>query len=416
MGEEKMASPFNLSPDWEALCTPRLGMAKIVRLSTEGEDFTRLWSSLVDDTDEATMPGRGMDLSVLAQLKGDQALGLKIQDDMLHTQQLYSFRQAPEGTGLRVLALAAASDIGSNTPIDFLLEGSDVQFAIYYVLPGKPFPDTLPDHDVAIVIAPTTKDGEAALAAIESVTARWPRPLINLPSGIRKLERDSLYAALEGIPGLTIPKTERLARIYLEAAAEEAPERISYPIIVRPLGSHAGIGLEKIDTGPELKSYLQRHAENEFFISSYIDYSGTDGMFRKFRVAIIGGHGFAVHMGISDEWKVWYASADMAVNVENRVEEAMFMQFFDDEFGSRHGPALAALAERVGLDYVVTDCAETRDGNLLIFEADNCAIVHDIDPVNVFPYKGAQMRKVFDAFIALLNTKADAFATGAIDA
>jgi hypothetical protein len=391
-------------------------MAKIVRLSTEGEDLTKLWTSLVDDADETTMPGRGMDLSVLAQLKGDRALGLQIQDDMLHKQQLYSFRPVLEAAGLRVLALAAASDIGCNTPIDFLLEGSDVQLAIYYVLPGKPFPKILPDHDVAIVIAPTTKDGEIALAEIESVAAHWPRPLINLPSSIRKLERDSLYVALEGVPGLIIPKTERLARAYLEAVAGEGQERISYPIIIRPPGSHAGAGLERIDTGPELRSYLQRHAENEFFISSYIDYSSADGMFRKFRVAIIGGRGFAVHMGISDEWKVWYASADMAVNVENRVEEAVFMQFFDDEFGSRHGPALAALAERVGLDYVVTDCAETRDGNLLIFEADNCAIVHDIDPVNVFPYKGAQMRKVFGAFIALLSAKAGAFASGTLDA
>lgn len=412
-----MATRYNIVSDWNEVCTPRMGMAKIVRLSTEGEDLTGLWNALVDDTDEGTEPGRGMDLSVLAQLKGDQGLGLKIQDDMLCKQQFYSFRQTPEAHGLRVLALAAASNIGSNTPIDFLLEGSDVQFAIYYVLPGKPFPATLPDHDVAIVIAPTTKDGEEALAAIDSISTQWPRPLINHPCGIRKLERDSLYVALDGISGLKIPKTEKFSRIALESvASDELDTRFSYPIIIRPLGSHAGVGLEKLDSSPELKSYLQRHVESEFFTSSYIDYSSTDGMFRKYRIAVIGGKSYAVHMGISDEWKVWYASADMAVNVENRVEEAMFMQFFDEEFGFRHGPALAALAERVGLDYVVTDCAETRDGQLLIFEADNCAIVHDIDPVNVFPYKGAQMRKVFSAFIELLNNKAGTFVSDTANA
>jgi hypothetical protein len=381
-------------------------MAKIVRLSTEGQKLQSLWSALVDDTDDTTMPGRGMDLSVVAQLSGDQALGLKIQDDMLHTQQLYALHQPANPAGLRVLALAAASDIGSNTPIEFLLEGSDVQLATYYVLPGSPVPERLPDHDVAIVVAPTTRDGQSALAAIEAIAEGWPKPLINHPSGIRKLERDALYAALENIPGLIIPKTEKHSRTHLEALSVGSGLAADYPIIIRPIGSHAGFGLEKIDSGAELQAYLRRRTEEEFFVSSYIDYSGNDGMFRKYRIAIIGGRGFAVHMGISDEWKVWYASADMAVNVENRVEEGLFMQFFDEEFGLRHGPALASLADRVGLDYVVTDCAETRDGNLLIFEADNCAIVHDIDPVNVFPYKGAQMRKVFNAFIALLTEKA----------
>jgi hypothetical protein len=409
-----MAMPFSLISDWEVLCTPRMGMAKIVRLSTEGKKLTTLWSALVDDTDEVTMPGRGMDLSVLAQLRGDQALGLKIQDDMLRTQQIYSIRQAPNPTGLRVLALAAASDIGSNTPIDFLLEGSDVQLAICYVSPEIPVPERLPDHDVAIVIAPTTKDGEFVINALEAIAPDWPKPLINHPSGIRRLERDALYAALENIPGLVIPKTEKHTRAHLEAVGVEANLQIEHPIIIRPIGSHAGVGLEKIDCGIELQSYLRRRAEQEFFVSSYVDYSSKDGMFRKYRIAIIGGRSFAVHMGISDEWKVWYASADMAVNVENRVEEGLFMQFFDEEFGLRHGPALTALADRVGLDYVITDCAETRDGNLLIFEADNCAIVHDIDPVNVFPYKGTQMRKVFGAFIGLLTQKAGLHTAGAL--
>ena len=41
-----------------------------------------------------------------------------------------------------------------------------------------------------------------------------------------------------------------------------------------------------------------------------------------------------------------------------------------------------------------------------MFEADNTAIVHDMDPVELFPYKQTQMRKVFDAFIAMLERRA----------
>jgi hypothetical protein len=52
------------------------------------------------------------------------------------------------------------------------------------------------------------------------------------------------------------------------------------------------------------------------------------------------------------------------------------------------------------------DCAETRDGRLLVFEADNTAIVHDMDPPDVFPYKPPQMRKIFAAFTAMLSRHA----------
>ena len=63
------------------------------------------------------------------------------------------------------------------------------------------------------------------------------------------------------------------------------------------------------------------------------------------------------------------------------------------------------MAERIGLDYFTVDCAETRDGALLIFEADNTAVVHNMDPPDIFPYKPPQMRKIFDAFAAMLERR-----------
>jgi hypothetical protein len=43
---------------------------------------------------------------------------------------------------------------------------------------------------------------------------------------------------------------------------------------------------------------------------------------------------------------------------------------------------------------------------LLIFEADNTAVVHNMDSPAVFPYKPPQMHKVFDAFAAMLERRA----------
>ena len=82
------------------------------------------------------------------------------------------------------------------------------------------------------------------------------------------------------------------------------------------------------------------------------------------------------------------------------------MQAFEETFGRRHARAFAEMAGRVQLDYFLIDCAQTRDGDLLIFEADHCAIVHDMDPVNVYPYKPGAMKTLFDAFGAMLKRRA----------
>lgn len=79
------------------------------------------------------------------------------------------------------------------------------------------------------------------------------------------------------------------------------------------------------------------------------------------------------------------------------------MAEFDRDFAVRHQGALAAIADRIGLDYVTMDCAETPDGKLLVFEAGNGMIVHAMDPPELFPYKAPQMRKVFGAFEAMLR-------------
>jgi len=64
------------------------------------------------------------------------------------------------------------------------------------------------------------------------------------------------------------------------------------------------------------------------------------------------------------------------------------------------------MADRIGLDYFTIDCAENKDGDLLIFEADNTAVVHNMDSPEVFPYKPPQMRRIFEAFAAMLYGRA----------
>jgi glutathione synthase/RimK-type ligase-like ATP-grasp enzyme len=214
---------------------------------------------------------------------------------------------------------------------------------------------------------------------------------------------------LEGIAGVEIPATTAVTReqlLQLSPSADTCRDiaaDLAFPVIVRPRGSHAGAGLARLDDDHAIRRYLDARLEQEFFIARFVDYSNRDGLFRKYRIVFIDGRPYACHMAIADRWDIWYLNAGMSLSASKRLEEQAFMQTFDVAFARRHAVALAEISNRIGLDYFTVDCAETKDGSLLIFEADNTAIVHDMDPPDIFPYKVPQMRKVFDAFAAMLD-------------
>jgi hypothetical protein len=123
-------------------------------------------------------------------------------------------------------------------------------------------------------------------------------------------------------------------------------------------------------------------------------------------VVLVDGVPFASHMGVSAHWMIHYLNAGMVESAEKRAEEAAFMRDFDTGFAHRQRVGLRSVHERFGLEYLVIDCAETSDGALFVFEVDAGAVVHSMDPVDMFAYKVPAMQKVFDAFHALLRRKA----------
>jgi hypothetical protein len=390
-----------------------MGVARLTKMAVAGIDLRPLWQTLIARVIDGTIrAGEGLDLSLIAQLLGDKSAGLAIQQEILASHRLFRSARAAMMPRLRVLALAAATDIGSNMPIEFMLDGSDIELMTLYVIPEIEWPASLPDHDIAIVIASDSEECREALRKIDSAAARWPRPLLNPPDLVCNLDRDKLHRLLDGIAGVEIPATIAVTREELSllssstGAGRDIAADLAYPVIIRPRGSHAGAGLARLDDHDAIERYLDARPEQEFFIARFVDYSNGDGLFRKYRIVFIDGLPYACHMAIADRWDVWYLNAGMSASAAKRLEEQAFMQTFDIAFAARHAAALTGISKRIGLDYFTVDCAETRSGSLLIFEADNTAIVHDMDPPDIFPYKALQMRKVFDAFAAMLDRRA----------
>lgn len=399
--------------DAEPLCADRIGFARLTTMAFGGTDLRPLRDELIAKVAGGTAgAGEGLDLSLITQLLGDKQTGTAIQAEVLAFHQLFRSPCSTDKPKLRVLALAADIDMGGNTPIEFLLEDSGIELKTLYVIPGAGLPSPLPDHDVAIVIASDSDECRDALDIIDRAAARWPRPVLNAPRLVCNLDRDKLHRLLHGIEGLDIPATVCVTSAQLSDVARsglslaDIAAELQFPVIVRPRGSHAGVGLAKVDDRAAITRYLAERPEQEFFVSRFVDYANDDGLFRKYRIVAVDGRPYACHMAIADRWDIWYLNANMAFSESKRREEENFMRTFDDAFAVRHHRALAAMIDRVGLDYFTIDCAENKRGELLIFEADNTAVVHNMDSPELFPYKPPQMRKIFEAFAAMLYGRA----------
>ena len=386
-------------------------IAQLFTMAFQGLDLRPLRRSLearcaADPLDAGAL----LDCSVVEQLLGNPAAGLACQARALEITRLYRSSWPASRHALRVLALVADGDVSTNTPIDFLLDGSDVLLYSLYLAPGSAISYPLPKHDVALVTVSESDRTHPTLRRIEEeLMPRWPCPVLNRPSRIRMHSREKMYQVLQGAPGVFMPPTVRVSRSVLHDLAG-APDRAATllgdggcPMIARPIGSHAGHGLEKLASGEAIDRYLAQRPEREFFLSPFVDYRSSDQFFRKYRIVWVEGRPYPVHMAIASEWKVWYLNADMAASAWKRREEEHFLSDFDNGFGQRHAAALGSIAERFGLAYFGIDCGELPDGRLLVFEGSVALVAHDMDPPDVYPYKGAAMQRLFRAFYEMLQ-------------
>ena len=381
-----------------------IGLAPFLRLSISGGDLRQVAQALLEQArQDQDNPNLWMNLATAFFTIGERELGLTIQAQALQMERRYTLPARRQPARCRLLVLQNAGDLAENTPIDCLLEDSDVELIYQYVSAAEPLPADLPEHDALLVGLSVSETSQPILDALVPLLANWSKPVINAPQHIPNVEREAASTLLQDVPGLLIPATWPVDRATLAAIAdgrrvvEDTFPGGRFPLILRPIGSHGGHGLARIDSAMEIDGYLAAEPDDSFYLSNFIDYSGADGLFRKLRVALIDGRPFACHMGVSSHWMIHYLNAGMYEDAAKRAAELAFMDGFAD-FAARHATALAEIHRRSGLDYICIDCSETRDGELLIFEIDHAMVVHAMDPEELFPYKQVHMLKVKQAF------------------
>jgi hypothetical protein len=78
-----------------------------------------------------------------------------------------------------LLALLTDGDLMANTPVDFLVEDSDIDLDLLYVGQGIPALEQLPEHDVMFVAIGEADAKHTLLLDLQEIVSQWPRPVIN---------------------------------------------------------------------------------------------------------------------------------------------------------------------------------------------------------------------------------------------
>jgi glutathione synthase/RimK-type ligase-like ATP-grasp enzyme len=392
---------------------PLIGAATLMRCAFRNENLRPIGEMLLARAQAHPDDANAwLDASWVLQLIGQREAGLEVQHQALATRALYALPAPTLPPTLNLLVLMGPGDFMANTPIEFLLESTSVAAQVQYLTMDLPLPEQVPDHDVLFCAIAQCDANVPLLRDVAQMLDGWPRPVVNRPEQIAHLSRDGAFARLAGSVGTVMPPTLRVERGLAEQLAAGALDAASifdgagFPLIVRPIDSHAGHDLARVEDAGALEAYLARQPSEGFYLAPFIDYSGPDGQFRKYRIVLIEGVAYICHLAISSHWMVHYLNAGMDDDAGKRDEEAREMAGFDAGFARRHAKALADIDARLKLPYLGIDCAETQDGRLLIFEVDNAMVVHAMDDPAKYPYKRPMMDKVFTAFAAMLHRAA----------
>jgi tetratricopeptide (TPR) repeat protein len=318
-------------------------------------------------------------------------------------QPLIRKRAIKSPADFRVLALYAP--FGGNTPAEYLFKdvGYDADTLALFDS-SKPDLSALGEFDLVVNLISDADQADSALPVAASLVAQLGKPIINDPGRISRTTRDAVTELLSDIPGCRIPDILRLpGDSDVFAVVLEAQSVFSFPLLVRPAGTHGGDDFEKCSDGVALAEFLKARKGDHYLIE-YVDYASADGYFRKYRFIFVGEKIMPYHLAIADGWKIHHVSTEMADHAWMQREEAAFLDNPGAVFGAAHYQALNAIRERIGLDYFGIDCALDREGNLVVFEVNASMLVHDHN--ETFPYKDACVRAIKAAFGEMLRERA----------
>jgi tetratricopeptide (TPR) repeat protein/glutathione synthase/RimK-type ligase-like ATP-grasp enzyme len=311
------------------------------------------------------------------------------------------------GTEPPVALLQLVSSGGGNIPTASFLDDCVFLTSVIvtdYLDPKLP----LPPHQLIFNAIGDADLCEPALEAAVRLLARTNAPVINDPRAVMKTGRISNARRLRAVPGVVTPRTIAVTRDILasaDGARSIADRQFTFPLLLRSPGYHTGRNFILVESADQLSAAAASLPGSDLLVIEYLDCRGRDGNARKYRVMMIGGQIYPLHLAISGNWKVHYFTSDMADKPDHRREEAAFLGDMRAAIGDKAFDALARIRDALGLDYAGIDFGLGPEGDLLLFEANATMVISSPDRDERWAYRRTAIDTILEAVIAMIKQK-----------
>lgn len=321
------------------------------------------------------------------------------------------------GNGKPVRVLVLYSALGGNVGIERFFD--DRIFAKHtlvaeFFAPGAP----LPAHDVVFNAIGDPDRCRQALENACAILRFTSAPVLNPPERVLASRRIENAERLGRLPNIRTAYTEVWSKERLSAPNvidELARAGYAWPLLVRSPGFHTGQNFEIVAEPIELARTIARLPGDELLVMEFLDVRDADGYVRKYRAMCIDGRLYPLHVAISRDWKVHFATADMESHAEHRAADAQFLNDLEGTLGSTAFDTLKQVAQALALDYGGIDFSVASDGRIVIFEANATMVVPQPDADPRWDYRRAQVTRIHDAARAMIMRRANTNSHAASD-
>ncbi len=303
--------------------------------------------------------------------------------------------------------LLMLTSLEGNIPTEHLLPRLPLTVADWHVdFSNAAHEARLPHYDVVLNAVGDADVGGAALRCAEAFKQRCAVPVLNDPAHVLRTKRHMVGSLLAGIPGLVVPRAVQLAGAGLQADASLDPHGLWFPVLLRTAGKHGGESVQRVGDAAELAAAASGlEPEAAVYLTQYHEYASPDGLYRKYRAIFVDRVPMPYHLAISPHWLVHYFSAEMEDDAR-MAEEQAFLADMPGAVGPVAAAALAAIAQRLDLDYCGADFSLLPDGRVLLFESNATMLVHPEAPNSRHAGKNPFIDRILVAFEAMVMGRA----------
>ncbi|MFZ6648627.1 tetratricopeptide repeat protein [Undibacterium sp. TJN25] len=312
--------------------------------------------------------------------------------DSAYTRQNL-FARYTRGAARTVLILFDAGK--GNLNLSYLFNGSTnnlLDWMIEYA--GESQAEKLPHYDLVFNAMGDPDATRASGSAICDFLQACSKPVFNPPDKVARTARHVLPGLLQGIANIVVPGVQRIS-----GGADSGRDKIAaqLPVIMRPVDSHGGAGLVKIDTQDALQQCCAGPAE-PVYVSQYVDYRSADSFYRKYRMIFVDRRPYPYHLAISKHWMVHYFNAEMEAHPWKLQEEKEYLEHPETVLGLAGMQAIRDIGIRMDLDYAGIDFSILPDGSILVFEANPTMLAHPEAQAGPLAHKNVHVSRIFQAF------------------